>query len=125
VVLIDTSIWIALYRKRSRALGQRLWQLAARNEAAVCGQVWVEFIGGFRNGEKRAQFADQLRAYPWLDTPRAACELAADWCASHPSLGAGDTLIAASAVINGAELMTLDSGFTALRSVGLKVVELS
>lgn len=44
MVLVDTSVWISLYRRRGSEVGERLWQLVARNEAAICGQVWVEFI---------------------------------------------------------------------------------
>ena len=47
MVLVDTSIWIALYRKRGVEIGQKIWMLAARNEAAISGQIWVEFLGGF------------------------------------------------------------------------------
>lgn len=29
MVLVDTSVWIALYRGRASEIGERLWQLAA------------------------------------------------------------------------------------------------
>lgn len=54
MVLIDTSIWLSLYRKQESELAQKLWMLAARNEAAVSGQVWVEFLGGFRKQAVRS-----------------------------------------------------------------------
>src|SRR5436309_671108 len=55
--------------------------LAARDEAAVCGQVWVEFIGGFRRRLRHEHYAQEMRGYRWLQTPRAAFELAAQWLA--------------------------------------------
>ena len=48
MVLVDTSIWISLYRRKDAEIGQLIWALTARNEAAITGQIWVEFLGGFR-----------------------------------------------------------------------------
>ena len=121
MVLVDTTVWISLYRNESATLGRRLWQLAARNEAAICGQVWVEFLGGFRNRRKRDRYTEQLAAYRWLDTPRGAFERAAEWLARYPALGAGDTIIAATAAVNAASLLTLDRDFAMLAAEGLKV----
>ena len=67
MVLVDTSIWIALYRKKGTRIGQKIWMLAARNEAAVAGQIWVEFLGGFREQSLRQAYEEKLRAYPFLD----------------------------------------------------------
>jgi len=121
MVLIDTSVLIALYRRRSATLGQRLAQLANRNEAAVCGPVWVEFVGGFRSGERRRRIGHLLAAYPWLETSRRAFEQAAEWCATVRGIGPGDAVIAATAREHGATLLTLDRGFLALVGGGLKV----
>ena len=44
MVLVDTSIWINLCRKKTTEIGQKIWTLVGRNDAAVCGQVWVEFL---------------------------------------------------------------------------------
>lgn len=121
MVLVDTSVWISLFRRSRSRVGERIWQITARDEAAVCGQVWVEFIGGFRATEKRHAYADEMRAYQWLDTSREACELAAEWCASLQDIGPGDALIAATAFTHGAALLTLDAGFTNLADEGLRV----
>lgn len=53
MVLVDTSIWIGLDRREHGELGQKTWMLAARNEAAVSGQIRVEFLGGFRRASVR------------------------------------------------------------------------
>jgi predicted nucleic acid-binding protein len=119
MVLVDTSVWIALYRKRDAELGQKLWMLAARNEAAVSGQVWAEFLGGFRNQALRRDYQGKLQAYPFLETSRAAYDLAVELLAGHPRLGAGDAIIAATAIVTDSALFTTDSDFDALAPRGL------
>jgi predicted nucleic acid-binding protein len=121
MVLVDTSIWIALYRKKGAEIGQKIWMLAARNEAAVAGQIWVEFLGGFREQSIRDAYAEKLRAYPFLETSRAAYGLAADLLAVHPRLGAGDAIIAATAITSDAALWTADKDFDQLLDRGLRL----
>jgi len=121
VVLVDTSIWIALFRKRNAEIGQKIWMLAARNEAAVCGHIWVEFLGGFRDDALRGSYAELLGAYPFLETPRAAYELAARLLAGHQRLGAGDAVIAATAITAGVALWSSDLDFRELAGDGLQL----
>jgi predicted nucleic acid-binding protein len=121
MVLVDTSIWISLYRKRKAIIGDTLWMLVARNEAAICGHIWVEFLGGFRDEALRLTFEDRLRAFPFLETSRDAYELAAEYAAIHPRLGAGDAIIAATAVTADAALWTADRDFAALEPQGLRL----
>ena len=122
MVLVDTSVWIALHRGRSTEVGQRLWAMVVRNEAAVCGQVWVEFIGGFRRTTDRRRFERWLRAFPFLETTRPAFERAGRLLAGYPRLGAGDAIIAATAITNRAALLTLDGAFAALAGEGLELL---
>ena len=119
MVRVDTSVWIALYRKQDTELGQRIWMLAARNDAAVSGQILVEFLGGFRAAATRQTHEARLRAYPFLETTRDAYDLATSLLATHPRLGAGDAIIAATAMTAGAELWTLDKDFQPLVAHGL------
>lgn len=119
MVLVDTSVWIGLYRKQSSDLGQKIWMLAARNEAAISGQIWVEFLGGFRQQSIRSDYQSKLRAYPFLETTRAAYDLAAELLAVHSRLGAGDAIIAATALATGSSLFTTDRDFEALTAHGL------
>jgi len=121
MVLVDTSIWIALYRKREAAMGQKIWMLVARNEAAVSGQIWVEFLGGFRDESIRNGYAEKLRAYPFMETTREAYELAARLLSTHPRLGAGDGIIAATAITSDALLWTADRDFRELAPHGLRL----
>jgi predicted nucleic acid-binding protein len=119
MVLVDTSVWINLYRKQNAELGQSLWVLAARNEAAVSGQVWVEFLGGFRKLSVQREYRGKLSAYPFLETTRPAYDLAAELQAEHSRLGAGDAIIAATAITTHSALFTTDADFGDLVGHGL------
>jgi predicted nucleic acid-binding protein len=121
MVLVDTSIWISLYRQQTATIGQQLWMLAARNEAAVSGHICVEFLGGFRKAAERSVYMDKLRSYVFLDTTRDAYDLAAELLAKHPRLGAGDAIIAATAITSHAALFTIDRDFDALTAHGLRL----
>lgn len=123
MVLVDTSIWISLYRKKDAEMGQMIWALAARNDAAVTGQIWVEFLGGFRDRVTRAAYAEKLRAYPFIESGRESYELAADLLANHPRLGAGDAIIAATAMTAGVALWTTDGDFDDLQPDGLRLYQ--
>jgi predicted nucleic acid-binding protein len=119
VVLVDTSVWISLYRRRNSEVGEKMWRLVARNEAALCGQVWVEFVGGFRRTLERRGMVRGLRAFPFLPTERPAFERAAEILGRNPKLGAGDAIIAATAITARVPLFTLDGDFAAVSSEGL------
>jgi len=123
MVIVDTSIWISLYRRKDAEIGQMIWMLTARNEAAVTGQIWVEFLGGFRDRFARAAYAEKFRAYPFIETVRAAYDLAAELLAVHPGLGAGDAIIAATAITSNSALWTTGGDLTDLRSAGLQLYE--
>ena len=123
MVLVDTSIWIGLYRKQESEIAQKLWILAARNEAAISGQVLVEFLGGFRKELVRRSYRRKLNAYRFSDTTRAAYELAAELLAEHPRLGPGGAIIAATAITTQSALFTTDRDFAVLRTDGLMLFE--
>ena len=122
MVLIDTSVWIQLYRKKTTTLGELLWALAAKNEAAVCGQIWVEFLGGFKKELERKRFEKSLQAFRFLETTFAAYQLASDLAAQYPQLGASDAIIAATAMTQNCSLLTLDRDFKPLQARGLAIV---
>lgn len=122
MVLVDTNIWIQLYHKKETRLGELLWDLVAKNQAAICGQIWVEFLGGFRKPEERKHFEKSFRAFPFVETTLKAFQLAADCLARHPKLGSGDAIIAATAITTECPLMTLDKDFQPLEKEGLKLL---
>jgi predicted nucleic acid-binding protein len=121
MVLIDTSVWISLYRKEKSEIGQKLWALVAENRAALCGQVWVEYLGGFRRKEERSKHSKALHAFPFLETSRKAFERAAELLADFPRLGSGDAIIAATAMVTQSALFTLDKDFSVIVHEGLEL----
>jgi predicted nucleic acid-binding protein len=123
VILIDTSVWIALFRKQEAALGKKMWALVAENQAAVCGQVWVEYIGGFRKEADRRHHERALKVFPFIETSRSSFERAANLLAKYPRLGPGDAIIAATAIQEKVGLFTLDHDFFVLGLEGLKLYE--
>ncbi|MFO1519212.1 MAG: PIN domain-containing protein [bacterium] len=119
MVLIDTSIWINLYRKESAEIGQKMWALVSNNQAAFCGQVWVEYLGGFRKEKERLEHEKTIKSFPFIETNRTAYEKASQLLAKYPQLGAGDAIIAATAIVSKSSLFTLDKDFLKLTSEGL------
>ncbi|MBV8781010.1 MAG: PIN domain-containing protein [Phycisphaerae bacterium] len=125
MTLLDTSIFIALFRRRHLGIGERVKDLIIQNEAYICGQVWVEYLGGFRSASRRKMYAEQLSSLPWLSTTREAFEFAADLQAMHQSLNSADAIIAATAILQDAQLLTIDKDFASLREYGVEIVELN
>lgn len=121
MVLIDTSIWIQLFRQRGTPFGEAIVQLTVYNRAVICGQVLVEFIGGFRNKEKRKEFKTAFLKFPFLETSQSAYELATELLGDFPRLGSGDAIIAATAITHDIPLLALDHDFSELVSRGLQL----
>jgi len=121
MVLVDTSIWIRLFRKETSGVAERISGLVTVNEAAICGPIWAEFIGGFRSPAKRRRFEDAFGAYPWLEVTRDVFELAAQWRATRRGIGVIDAIIAATARVHGAGLLTADRSFAQFADEGVAV----
>ena len=122
MVCIDTSIFITIHRQPKSPLAIRMFELASDGEAALCGQVWVELIGGFRNVARRKLVRKGLVEYAWIETSRDAFDLAANWVATYRGIGAGDAIIAATAYLNHCPLFTVDRGFKPLCAAGLELL---
>jgi predicted nucleic acid-binding protein len=121
LVLVDTSVWISLYRQKVTALGDYLAYLVARNEAAICGQILVEFLGGFKKPGEFARYRGNLDGFPFLPTPADAFWIAAGWSARHRGISTGDAIIAATAHVAEATLLTRDRAFAILERQGLRL----
>ncbi|MBF0493413.1 MAG: PIN domain-containing protein [Deltaproteobacteria bacterium] len=121
MVLIDTSVWISLFRKRESDLGLKMWSLLHDNLIAICGQVLVEYVGGFRNEIERKNQEKKMLLFPFLDSPLQVYRIACSLMAKYPRLGASDSIIAATAMHHKALLFTLDKDFSVLEPEGLKL----
>lgn len=124
MVLVDTGVWISLFRKKTDPLGEVMYELAANNKAAICGQVYVEFIGGFRKIALRKEYAASFSVFPMISTGHSDFILAAELLAQYPHLGVGDAIIAATAINQQLPLLTLDKDFMPLSRHGLAIYPL-
>ncbi len=123
MVIVDTSIWISLYRKENKPISEFLWSLVSKNEAAVCGQIWVEFLGGFKDDRKRESYQNYFENFMFLNTQYKAYVLAAQFLAHYPKLGSGDAIIAATAITEKTPLFSLDKDFKILIQHGLELFD--
>jgi predicted nucleic acid-binding protein len=66
MVLPDTSVWIPYFRSRSGADGDHLEALIGRGEAAICGPVLAELLGG-ADETQRSSIMDTAGNLPWAE----------------------------------------------------------
>jgi predicted nucleic acid-binding protein len=71
VVLPDTSVWIPYFRSASGAEGDRLEGLIQEREAAICGPVLAELLGGAGDAQ-RSSIMDTVGDLPWADLDHAS-----------------------------------------------------
>jgi predicted nucleic acid-binding protein len=111
VILVDSDVLIAHLRGIPAA---RDWLLAARRHTGPLAASVIsvaEITGGMRSGERRevTRLLDTLQALP-VNRPIAvrAGELRRTYHRSHNAIGIADYLIAATALVSGCELATLN-----------------
>jgi predicted nucleic acid-binding protein len=121
VVLVDTSVWIEVFRKGSRL---RLESLVDFDEVVTCLPVIQEVLQGF--DEERAFLAarEAMHALPTVESPmpRAVFDHAADLYRAARRAGLTvrsgvDCLIAACAVRNDLDLLHKDRDFDTLARI--------
>lgn len=121
MIVADTSVWIAFFRGRPKAVADRLDALLEADEVALVAPVRVELLGGVRAAEGR-RIRHLLGGLPlWL--PRdETWDLIEEWVTLARSkgqrFGVGDLLIAAIAVGREASVWSLDGDFARLASLG-------
>lgn len=120
MVCLDSSILIGQVRAPGSAWAEEAAIVLRQGKACICGQIWVEVVGGYRSQSRRKTFTAYLQAFPWLETSREAFELAAEWVAKYRNFGPGDAIIAATVLLNDATLLTADNGFRVLEPEGLR-----
>jgi len=113
VKLLDTSVCADHLLARPEAVDLLDGLLAEGEELASSELVRFELLAGTRPPEQAALDAFQA-ALVWLPVTEAIARLAADLArrlrASGASTDATDYLLAATAMVTGAELLTLDAG---------------
>jgi hypothetical protein len=121
VVLVDTSVWIEVFRTRGRF---SLEQVVEFDDVVTCLPVIQEVVQGFRNERAFALARDAMHALPVVESPmpRAVFDQAADLYRSARRGGVTvrsgvDCLIAACALRHGLEVLHHDRDYDALTRV--------
>jgi predicted nucleic acid-binding protein len=120
VVLPDTSVWISYFRSTSGADGDRLEALIKEGEAAICGPVLAELLGG-ADETQRGSIMDTAGSLPWAELDhvswRAVGAVAYRLRQAGQTLPLTDLTIAAAAAHAGYALWSLDSDFERIAPV--------
>lgn len=119
--LVDTSIWIEIFRKPARLA---LDQVLDLDDAVTCLPVIQEVLQGFRDERAFALAREAMHALPVVDSPmsRAVFDHAADLYRAARRSGLTvrsgvDCLIAASAIRHGLEVVHRDRDFDVIARV--------
>lgn len=122
-VLIDTSVWIDVFRGRTPVLAELVKRLLEEGTAALCDVVTAEIRIGLRQDERR-KILSLLEAVPSVPVLSLDWAAAGDLGALHRARGQTlpltDLLIAAVCLRNGLDLLTLDEHFKGIE--GLRLV---
>jgi predicted nucleic acid-binding protein len=121
VLLVDTSVWIEVFRKRNPL---RLEDTAPLDEVATCLPVIQEVLQGFRDDRAFDLARDAMTSMPIVESPLnlALFEEAANLYRSARRAGLTvrsgvDCLIAACAIRNGLTVLHRDRDFDSLARV--------
>lgn len=121
MVLVDTSVWIEVFRKRPFLAIDKFVDF---DDVVTCLPVIQEVLQGFRDEHAFARAREAMYALPVLDSPlpAAAFDRAADLYRSARRAGLTvrsgvDCLIAASAIRHGVEVLHVDRDFDTLARV--------
>ncbi|HEU5452322.1 MAG TPA: PIN domain-containing protein [Terriglobales bacterium] len=122
MVLVDTSVWSLILRRkhgdlnpRQRALGEALTRLIQHNAVVLIGPLRQEILSGIRSEAQYEQLRSYLRDFP--DEPLTADDYESAAALSNSLLSRGevssgvDALIAAIAIARQWQLFTTDSAF--------------
>ncbi len=120
MVLVDTSVWVEVFRKNPF----RLETVVGLDEVATCLPVIQEVLQGFRDDRAHRLAREAMMAFPRVESPMTegvfeeAVQLFRTARRAGLTVRSGvDCLIAACAIRNGLEVLHHDRDFTALARV--------
>lgn len=122
-LLPDTCVWIDFLRNRETALTLQLEQALLQGEVYTCGVVLYELLQGIRNPGEDEQVRAAFYALTMLETTAktwiAAARLSSGLRKRGMTLPLSDILIAAVAVENNLDIMTVDTHFQQIPGLSL------
>ncbi|MBZ5639583.1 MAG: PIN domain-containing protein [Acidobacteriia bacterium] len=115
MVLVDTSVWVEVFRKATRF---RLESVVATDDVATCLPVVQEVLQGFRDERAFALARDAMLSFPVVESPLRT-EVVLEAANLHRAARRGgltvrsgvDCLIAACAIRNGLTVLHRDRDF--------------
>lgn len=121
VVLVDTSVWIEVFRKPAQF---DLEEIVSLDEVVTCLPVYQEILQGFRDERAFRVAADAMAALPMLEAPMAVevFDLAVDIYRKARRAGltvrsSVDCLVAACALRGGHDVLHIDRDYEAIARV--------
>ncbi len=120
-VLVDTSVWIKFFRFLNSHETEHLDFLLQSGAVRICDPVRAEVLSGARNDSERRRLRDLFDAVPLVQAPPNIWEQVEDIRYTLARKGHSTSLIdlwiACTAAFHGYALWTLDSDFTAVRTI--------
>ncbi|MBI5696827.1 MAG: PIN domain-containing protein [Nitrospirae bacterium] len=125
-VLVDTSVWIAYFRKQEPQFG-RLTELIDQDRVACCGVILAELMQGAKSARELKMLKDFLAVFEFPGEATslwvAAGELSYSLRKSGSAAGLADCYLAALALENGYTVMSLDKHFDEIATTaGLRLL---
>jgi len=116
MILIDTSAWLfALKKNFHPTVKERIGQLLAESDVAICGMISLELLGGAKSEKEYLRLKNRLDALYYIDADRVLWDLSSkvafDLKRKGVSIPYADIVIAASALKEKAILVHADSHF--------------
>ncbi|MBX3473317.1 MAG: PIN domain-containing protein [Planctomycetes bacterium] len=125
LVLVDTSVWSLVLRRRPALVGDELAfadelrELIREGRAVLIGPIRQELLSGARTRENLHRLRDSLRAFPDVAPTSVVYERAAELDFEFRTRGvtgkSTDLLICATALENDYSVFTTDSDFEQFR----------
>ena len=111
MILVDSSVWIAIFRTPS-CIEAQVMRDVIEIQAATCGVILQEVIQGIHSAHYRREVQRSLMRHHYLDAPQRVYLKAAGFTRRCRQKGIGlstvDALIAAVSACHRARLWTLD-----------------
>lgn len=121
VKIVDTSVWIKLCRQPTASLKNLLNEMAISNQIAITGQIYVEFLGSFKQPNAYKKYKSEFDLLPFIEVTKNDYKLASEMMGALKLSSAGDSIIAAPTIINKLQLLTYDKDFLKYEKFGLNL----
>jgi predicted nucleic acid-binding protein len=117
-VLVDTSAWIAFFRRADKAIGEKVSHLLRNGNPAMAGIIMTELRRGAKFKRELDVIDDLHRSIEYLEMQEeyfaAAGDIGRSLLQKGITVGTVDLLIAQLAIAHDVPVLTLDAHFTAI-----------